>query len=409
MNRRVVITGLAGSTPIGHDWETVKAGLKAGISGIRYQPEWAKIQGMKSHLGGEITDFKIPSHYPRKKIRSAGRVSLLAIASAEKALAQAGLLDHPALKDGSTGISYGSGSGSPPAYQNFVSALLKGKISGVTSTTYIKMMSHTTAANLGVFFEATGRIIPTNSACTSGSQGVGYGYEAIKFGKQKAMIAGGAEELSVAINMVFDIMFAASTAEAIETSPRPFDKGRDGMIVGEGSAALILEDYEFAKARGANILGEIVGFGCNSDGVHITQPSREGMAKVMQLALDDAGLSPDEIGYISAHGTATDIGDVTESLATKDIFGTKTPFSGVKGYIGHTLGACGAIEVWLTMHMLNEGWFAANKNLDNLDDRCADLNYIVGDGLELDTEYFMSNNFAFGGVNTSIIVKKFSK
>ncbi|MDX2469859.1 MAG: beta-ketoacyl-ACP synthase [SAR324 cluster bacterium] len=407
MSHRVVITGQAGVTPIGQDWERVKKNLIAGISGIKHQPEWTKIEGMKSFLAGEITDFEVPSHYARKKIRSAGRVALMSIVAAEKALAMAGLLSHPALKDGSTGISYGSGSGSPPAYQDFVSALLNHKIAGVTSTTYIKMMSHTTAANLGVFFETTGRIIPTNSACTSGSQGVGYAYESVKFGKQKAMIAGGAEELSVGINMVFDIMFAASTSTDVENNPRPFDVDRNGMIVSEGAATLILEEYEFAKARGAKILGEVVGFGCNSDGVHITQPSRAGMANVMKLALEDAGLPPEAIGYISAHGTATDIGDVTESLATNDVFGSKVPISGLKGYIGHSLGACGAIELWLTTEMLNDGWFAANKNLKNLDPRCAELNYITGDGLNLDTEYFMSNNFAFGGVNTSIIVKKF--
>ena len=406
MSHRVVITGMAGLTPLGQDWESVYRNLKDGVSGIRHQPEWTQIEGMKCFLGGEVTDFEIPAHYLRKKMRSAGRVSAMAIVSADRALADAGLLDHPALTDGSTGISYGSGSGSPPAYQSFVSALLNHQISGVTSTTYIKMMSHTTAANLGVFFGASGRIIPTNSACTSGSQGIGYAYESIKFGKQKVMIAGGAEELSVAINMVFDIMYATSTNnDDPSANPKPFDQNRDGMVTGEGAATVILEEYEFAKARGAKIYGEVVGFGCNSDGIHITHPSQKGMARVMKLALEDAGLPPEAIGYINAHGTATDIGDITESQATLEVLGNKTPISGLKGYMGHTLGACGAIEIWLGTKMLKEGWFAPNKNLENLDEKCAELNYITGPGLELETEYFMSNNFAFGGVNTSLIIK----
>ncbi len=410
MSRRVVITGMGGITSLGRDWSKIKANLKNGISGIRHQPEWEQIKGMKTHIGGDIPDFEVPKHYPRKKMRSAGRVSTLAIVATENALADANLTDHPAVTDGSTGISYGSGSGSPPAYEKFVSALLKKTMSGVTSTTYIKMMSHAVAANLGVFFGASGRIIPTNSACTSGSQGIGYAYESIKFGRQKVMIAGGAEEISVAINMVFDIMFATSTNNANPGEAcRPFDKDRDGMVTGEGAATLILEDYEFAKSRGAKIYGEIVGFGCNSDGIHITHPAREGMANVMKLALEDANLPPEAIGYINAHGTATQIGDITESNATMDVLGNKTPISGLKGYFGHCLGACGAIEAWLGMNMLNDGWFAPNKNLDNLNDECAELNYIRGSGLELDAEYSISNNFAFGGVNTSLIFKKFDE
>ena len=408
MNRRVVITGMAGVTSLGHDWDTVYNNLKNGVSGIKKHPEWSEIKGIKTLIGGSIDNFEMPDHYSRKQMRSAGRVAAMAIVSTEKALSDAGLLDHVALKDGSTGIGYGSGSGSPEAYREYVSGLLNRTVSGIRSMTYIKMMSHTVAANLSVFFGTTGRIIPTTSACTSGSQGIGYAYESIKFGRQKVMIAGGAEEFSVAINMVFDIMFATSTSnnDTPNRSSRPFDKERDGMVVGEGAASLILEEYEFAKARGAHIYGEIVGFGCNSDGAHITHPAREGMSRVMQLSLADAGLTPEAIGYVNAHATSTDIGDIVESLATDDIFGNKIPISSLKGNFGHTLGACGAIEIWLSTNMLNKGWFAPSKNLDNLDERCAELNYITGQGMELDVEYIMSNNFAFGGVNTSIIVKK---
>jgi 3-oxoacyl-[acyl-carrier-protein] synthase II len=187
-------------------------------------------------------------------------------------------------------------------------------------------MSHTCAANLGQFFQIRGRVIPTCSACTSGSQGVGYGYEAVRYGKQTLMVAGGAEELHVIDAAVFDIMFATSTRNDVpKTTPRPFDRDRDGLVVGEGAGTLILEDLEHALARGARIYAEIVGYGTNCDGNHVTSPSQDGMAKVMELALADAGLTPEQIGYVNAHGTSTEVGDIAESGATHQVFGERVP------------------------------------------------------------------------------------
>ncbi|HET7675366.1 MAG TPA: beta-ketoacyl synthase N-terminal-like domain-containing protein, partial [Gammaproteobacteria bacterium] len=221
------------------------------------------------------------------------------------------------------------------------------------------------------------------------------------------MIAGGAEELSMGPSAVFDTLFATSTRnDAPETTPRPFDRDRDGLVVGEGAATLVLEELEHARARGAPIYAEVVGFGTNADGAHVTQPQAETMAAVMQLALDDAGLEPGAIGYVSAHGTATDRGDVAESIATREVFGGAMPISSLKSYFGHTLGACGSLEAWLSIEMMRNNWFAPTINLDNIDPACAELDYITGTGRELDIEYLMSNNFAFGGINTSLIFKR---
>jgi 3-oxoacyl-[acyl-carrier-protein] synthase II len=261
--------------------------------------------------------------------------------------------------------------------------------------------------NIGLFFGITGRVIPSTSACTSGSQGIGFAYETIKHGQQTVMIAGGAEELSMGPTAVFDTLFAASRRnDAPSTAPRPFDKHRDGLVIGEGAATLILEDLEHAQARGARIHAEVMGFGTNSDGAHITQPQMETMARVMELALEDSGLPASAIGYVNAHGTATDRGDVAESIATQKVFGNKIPFSSLKGHFGHTLGACGSLEAWLSIEMMRDGWFAPTLNLDEVDPACAELDYITGGVRTLQTEHIISNNFAFGGINTALIFKR---
>jgi 3-oxoacyl-[acyl-carrier-protein] synthase II len=276
----------------------------------------------------------------------------------------------------------------------------------MSATTYIKAMPQTCAANIGVFFALTGRVITTNTACTSGSQALGYAYETIKNGMQDLMIAGGADELSPADAGVFDTLFAASSRnDEPEKTPRAYDKNRDGLVVGEGAGSLILEEYEHALKRGAKILAEIVGFGTNSDGTHITQPNRDNMKVALNLAIEDSGLDPGQIGYVNTHGTATDAGDIAESWATFDAFKRPVPVSTLKNYTGHTLGACGAIEAWISILMMKEKWFCPNINLEEVDARCAPLDYITGAGREIKTEYIMSNNFAFGGINTSLIIR----
>ena len=220
------------------------------------------------------------------------------------------------------------------------------------------------------------------------------------------MVAGGAEELSPFTVGVFDAMFVASQCnDSPELTPKPFDRKRDGIVVGEGAGTLILEDYEHAVARGAKIYGEIVGFATNCDAAHITNPSSEYMEKCMRTALSNAGLKPEDIGYVNAHGTGTSSGDIAESTATYRVFGKNVPVSTLKSYMGHTLGAAGALEAEMTLLMQRQGWFAPNLNLTEPDPLCGDLDYITGTGRTLSAEYAMSNNFAFGGVNTSLIFR----
>lgn len=404
--KRVVITGMAGITALGDSWSAILAKLREGQNGVRPMPEWDYIEALNTRIAAPIDDFATPSHYPRKITRTMGRVALMAVRATEKALEDAGLLGDMSIQDGRMGIAYGSSSGSVNPVKVFAHMLETGSMENVTSTSYIEMMPHTTAVNIGLYFGLKGRVIPTSSACTSGSQAIGYAYEAIRYGRQTLMIAGGAEEMSAPSSAVFDTLFATSSRnDSPHTTPRPFDQNRDGLVVGEGASSLVLEEYEHARARGAHIYAEIIGFGTNSDGRHITQPEADTMAVAMQLALQDAALDAASIGYVSAHGTATDRGDVAESHATQLVLGKHVPISSMKSYLGHTLGACGAIEVWWTIAMQQQGWFAPTLNLVTPDPACAELDYLMGAGREMQTEYFMSNNFAFGGINTSIILK----
>jgi 3-oxoacyl-[acyl-carrier-protein] synthase II len=400
---------MAGLTSLGHDWDSIRAGVLAGRSGIQRMDDWAKYDGLNTNLGGPIDDFEVPEHYTRKRVRSMGRVSLFSTTTTERALEQAGLLGEDVVSNGDTGIAYGSSSGTPEAIADFGAMLHDYSTRKITATSYIRMMSHTAAVNTGVFFNIRGRLISTSTACTSGSQGIGYAYEAIKYGKQKVMVAGGAEELSATQAAVFDVLFATSVRnDEPELTPRPFDKDRDGLVIGEGAATLILEDLEHAEARGAPILAEVVGFATNCDAMHVTQPTADTMEVAMRKGLEDADLDAAAIGYVSAHGTATDLGDVAESTATSAVFGNKMPFSSMKSYFGHTLGACGAQEVWLTIESMNREEFWPTRNLENLDPRCGELDYIVNEPRKISTEYVVSNSFAFGGINTSLVFKRWS-
>jgi 3-oxoacyl-[acyl-carrier-protein] synthase II len=332
----------------------------------------------------------------------------MALVATDEALRRAGLAESPELKEGRCGIAYGSSMGSVEPIVDFYSLLVLNDMKHMNATTYVRSMPQTCAANIGVFYGLTGRLITTNVACASGSMAVGYAYETIQNGLQDIMLSGGAEELSPADSAIFDTLFAASTKnDTPGSTPRAYDKNRDGLVIGEGAGTLILEDYEHAKKRGAPILAEIVGFGTNTDGAHITQPNRLTMGGAMGLALKDAGIKADRIGYVNTHGTATGAGDIAESWATHDVFGRGVPVSTLKSYIGHSLGACGAIEAWVSINMMNEGWFHPNLNLTEIDPQCGPLDYITGEGRELKTDYVMSNNLAFGGVNTSLIFKRY--
>ena len=410
--KRVVITGIGAVTAFGKEWRDIQAAFRRKQNAVQAKADWAtRYPELEARLGAEIFDYQPPAHWNRKQLRSLGRVSQFAVEAAERALADAGLLDENGeilayLKDGRMGVACGSSTGSTNDVRDAAELLMIGKSDGFNANTYVRMMPHTAAANIGIFFGLTGRIIPTSSACSSGSQGIGYAYESIKYGLIPMMLAGGAEEFCPSEVYVFDSLYAASrNVNQPKQTPRPYDRDRDGLVIGEGAGIFVLEELEHALARNANIIAEVVGYGANSDGAHVTRPQKDTMQRCMELALKDANLSPQKIGYVNGHGTATEQGDIAETLATEAVFG-KIPLSSQKSYLGHTLGACGALESWFSIEMMRDGWFAPTINLDNIDERCGKLDYIQGDGRHIDTDYVMNNNFAFGGVNTSLIFKR---
>ena len=335
--KRVVVTGFGALSPLGHDWPSVFAALKSLRNVVEVVDGWSEYEGLHTQLGARARPFELPAHYNRKSTRSMGRVALMGTRASELALADAGLLGDPLVRSGRMGVAYGSSAGTPAAIGDFGRMIKDKTTEGINANTYIKMMAHTAAVNIGVFFGLTGRVITTSSACT-----------------------------------------------------------------------LVLEELGHARARGARIHAEVLGWGTNADGTHVTHPHPETMAQAMRLALADAGLGPGAIGYVNAHGTATEQGDLAESKATHDVLGGRVPVSSLKSYMGHTLGACGALEAWMTIEMMREGWFAPTLNLDEVDPRCAPLDHIAGGGRLVDTDIVMSNNFAFGGINTSLIFKRWS-
>lgn len=404
--KRVVVTGMAGITSLGETADQIFAQFEQGNSGIRYMPEWEQFTDLRSKLAGPVGSYTIPKHFNRKVTRGMGRVALMSTVCAEKALEDAALLNDPILSSGQTGVAFGSSAGSVDAIREFGSMLHDNNMNKLNATTYIRMMSHTSAVNMTVYFGLKGLTLPTSSACTSGSMAIGQAYEAIKYGKQTVMLAGGAEELSAAGSAVFDVLLATSSQnEHPEKTPRPFDAKRDGLVIGEGAGCLILEEYEHAKARGAKIYAEVIGYGSNSDGQHVTRPDSEMMGRCMELALSDAQVPADQVDYVNAHGTSTDQGDIAESQATARVLGKK-PISSLKSYFGHTLGACGAIEAWLSIEMMLRSQFIATLNLEEIDALCGDLDYIVQQSRKMNANMIMSNNFAFGGINTSLIFKR---
>lgn len=405
--KRVVVTGMGLISALGNDVKSSFERLHVYKNVVESLDSLREIKGLNTCLAAPIKNFEIPSHFNRKVLRTMGPVSVMAVVASENALRDADLLDNDVLTSGRTGVAYGSSFGSAGPVLDFYSMVQTHEVGPITSSSYIKIMPQTTAVNISLYFKTTGRLIPSGTACTSGSLAIGYAYEAIKSGAQDIMIAGGAEEFDATQVAVFDTLYATSIKnDNPSKTPSPFDVNRDGLVIGEGAATLILEEYEHAKARGAKIYAEIVGFGTNTDGTHITQPNKDTMAECMKLSLQCANVEPESIGYIDMHGTGTKHGDKAESLATESVFGNHTPCSTQKGYVGHTLGACGALESIWAIEMMNNNWFAPTLNLKDVDPECGKLDYIIGSGREFETQYVMNNNFAFGGINTSLIFKK---
>lgn len=403
--RRVVVTGMGITSPLGCDVKSAFERLKTYKNCVEHYKELDDIKNMNTRLATKINGFTTPEHFTRKVTRTMGPISIISTATAEIALKDAGILDSDIITNGQTGVAFGSSTGSLKSIFDFYSIELNREVKNLNSGSYIKMMPQTAGVNISLYFKTTGRFIPASTACTSGSLAIGLAYEAIKYGQQDVMIAGGAEELHPSHIGVFDTLYATSIKNNTpELTPSPFDKDRDGLVIGEGAGVLILEEYEHAKNRGAKIYAEIAAFATNTDGTHITNPNPDTMQIVMEKAM--SGLDKKEIGYVNAHGTGTINGDIAESTATYNAFKRPIPISSLKSYTGHTLGACGAIEAIMTIEMMNNNWYHPTLNLYNIDPKCGNLDYITDSGRKILTEYAMSNNFAFGGINTSLIFKK---
>jgi 3-oxoacyl-[acyl-carrier-protein] synthase II len=401
--RRVAITGVGLLCPIGNSVAEVTQALKKGLSGVRYMSEWDSHDDLNTRVGAPVCNFDERS-IPREYRRSMGRLALIAAAAVEQAIADS-KLDANHLRSGRLGLSIGQTVGSPLALQTFFDTCRNEGFRGLKSTTFLQLMNHSASANIALRHGITGRVWAPASACASSSQAVGQGYETIRDGYQDAMICGGSEELHSTTAAVFDIVGGTSRAfnNSPEKTPRPFDKARDGLVVGEAAAVVVLEDWESARRRNAPIWGEVLGFATGCDGVHISAPAREGMARTMAEALKASGLTTKEIDYVNAHATGTPLGDATEAKAAADIYGDRIPISSTKGHTGHTLAACGSMEVIFCLTMMRHRFIAPTLNLTDVDPECSGLRH-VREVEEKTLSRVMSNNFAFGGVNTSLVL-----
>lgn len=396
---------MAGICPAGSNWESVKEHLRQGRTSVSPVSDWQEVKGLGPRAAGVVENFEKPKHYPRKKVRSMGRVALMSTRATEWALEQAQLTDHPLLGSGRLGIAYGSTIGAEPAIRKFAERIgFNNTLTGITGATFIQLMSHTCAANLAQFFGIKGRVLPTNAGDTSGSQGLGYGLETLQLGLQDIMVTGGAEALSMVGASFFDMLGAASHEDPSQKSiPRPFDTTRDGLVVAEGAATLIIEREKHARQRGCQPLGQILSYASLCDRPRHLHPRREALADAIRAALNQAGLTPETIGFVHAHGLGEKGADLEESWAIATVFGNQMPVTNLKSYFGHTQAGCAAIESWLVLELLNEGWIPPILNLDQPDPACAPLAY-VREIIPCEKPYALLLSYAYSGVITVLIL-----
>jgi 3-oxoacyl-[acyl-carrier-protein] synthase II len=411
MERRVVITACSSITPIGRTKEEILHSLVNGISGVKTLREDGLLSSyIHSKVFGTV-DYPVSYDFKRQHRKTMGPVAYYACQVAKEVIEDAGL-DQGFVTSGRLGVAFGSTHGSPTVqrdiYRTFFGAS-RTEFSTIGAVDYLKSMVHTTAVNITKMFGITGRVISSCTACTTSSQSIGYGYEAIKYGMQDAMLCGGADEYDTTTVAVFDNLLACSTAfnDSPHLTPRPFDTKRDGLVVGEGAGAVMLEEYGYARKRGAPILAEVIGFACNNNGGDLILPNLNGIRETIQIGLKDAKINADEMDFISAHATGTKMGDVIEAQAIYDVYGNLPSVVGLKSYMGHTMGSCGAIETIIAIYQMEEGFIAPTLNLDEIDERCAMINHVVK-LREHPIRVATIQNFAFGGVNTSLIIKQMS-
>jgi len=412
MERRGVITACSAITPIGHGKDKIVESLQKGVSGVKPLREDELIgRYIHSRVYGTV-DYPIDYDFQRQYRKTMAPCTYYACQVAREVLEQSGL-SREFITSGKLGVAFGSIHGSPSTqreiYRTFFGMADKSGYSAIGAVDYLKSMVHTTAVNITKMFGITGRVISSCTACTTSSQSLGYGYEAIKFGMQEAMLCGGADEYDTLTVAVFDNLLACSTAfnNEPQRTPRPFDKLRDGLVAAEGAGALMLEEYEFAKKRGATILAEVIGFACNNNGGDLILPNLGGITNTLKLGLANAKIAASEVDFISAHATATKMGDIIEAQAIGSVFGDHPYVVGLKGYMGHTMAACGSIEATIALYMMQDGFIAPTLNLEEIDERCAMIRH-VQKIIEHPIKTAVIQNFAFGGVNTILLLQKIS-
>lgn len=400
--RRVVVTGMGMVTPLGNDPARTFQDVIDGKSGVVRVPAFDEVGDLGARIAAPVKSFE-PERIPRKIRRSMARMAQYAVAATGDAL-KAANFPTERLAQGRVAVSAGSTTGSPEAMEEFWREYLgTSSIRGIPSTSFLRVMSHTVASHIALAYGITGSILSPSCACAASNQAVGLGLDLIRVGRADAVVAGGADELSVLSAATFDVVRAGCRGheDAPHTRPAPFDASRDGVVVGEGAAVVVLEELEAARARGAPILAEILGYGESCDAHHMSSPEAAGMVTAMQRALADAGLTPADIDYVCAHATGTEVGDAAEAEATHRMFGSEVPVSSLKGHFGHMLAACGSTELILCIEAMRRSIVPQTLNL-------ADANVapilLPRAPLERQLRRIVSNNFAFGGINASLVI-----
>ncbi len=413
MKRRVVVTGLGLVTPCGNDVPTTWNALMNGVSGADYIKKF-DASNSSSKFACEVKDFDPLNFLDKKEARRMGAFTHFALAASDEAMKHSGLvIDESNAEMIGTYIS--SGIGDFWAIEREHEKLLNSGPDRVSPFFIVSAIVNLAAGNVSIRHGAKGPNSATATACSAGAHAIGDSFRIIERGDADAMICGGAESAITPMSVAgFASMRALSTRnDDPQHASRPFDLTRDGFVIGEGAGLLILEELEFAKARGANILAEIVGYGMSGDAFHVTMPDETGSGaiRVMQRAIKDAGISPEQIGYINAHGTSTPYNDKFETLAIKKVFGDNAyniPVSSTKSMTGHALGAAGGLEAVFSIKVLQENILPPTINYETPDPDCA-LDYIPNKPREAEVEYVLSNNFGFGGTNACLIFKKYSE
>lgn len=407
---RVVVTGLGAITPIGNDVASFWQGLKdkkVGIAPITY----FDTTDYKAKLAGEVKDFDPKKYMDPKAARRMEPFSQYAVAAAGEAIAQAGL-DMEKEDPFRVGTSIGSGIGSLQAMEREHKKMLEKGPNRVNPLLVPMMISNMAVGNVAMHYGLKGKSINVVTACATGTNSIGEAFRSIQYGEADVMVAGGTESAITPLGMAgFAALTALSTNDDPETASRPFDKDRDGFVMGEGAGIVVLESLEHAQKRGAKILAEVVGYGGSNDAFHITSPAEDGSgaAYAMEMALKDAGIAPEKIDYINAHGTSTHHNDLFETMAVKKALGDhayKVKINSTKSMIGHLLGAAGGVEFIACVKSIEDGFVHATAGLKEAGEGC-DLDYTLGEGVPMDIHYALTNSLGFGGVNASLVIKKF--